>query len=137
VLRAIAENEERMRFSGFNTYLPRLAAFVLAGSFAALAGILQVLHSGFVSPEMLGLATSTNALVAALTGGVAGTAGPLFGGLLFTVAQDEFGALGVSQLFTGVAIVVVIVLFPKGLAGAFGSARAALALPFKSATGRN
>jgi branched-chain amino acid transport system permease protein len=137
VLRAIAENEERMRFSGFNTYLPRLAAFVLAGSFAALAGILQVLHSGFVSPEMLGLATSTNALVAALTGGVAGTAGPLFGGLLFTVAQDEFGALGVSQLFTGVAIVVVIVLFPKGLAGAFGSARAALALPFKSVTGRN
>jgi len=69
--------------------------------------------------------------------GVAGTAGPLFGGLLFTVAQDEFGALGVSQLFTGVAIVVVIVLFPKGMAGAFGSARAALALPFKSATGRN
>jgi branched-chain amino acid transport system permease protein len=136
VLRAIAENEERMRFSGFNTYLRQLAAFVLAGSFAALAGILQVLHSGFVSPEMLGLATSTNALVAALTGGIAGSAGPLLGGLLFTIAQDEFGALGVSQLFTGVAIVAVIVLFPKGMAGAFESARAALVLPFKSAAGR-
>jgi branched-chain amino acid transport system permease protein len=136
VLRAIAENEERMRFSAFNTFLPRLAAFVLAGGLAAIAGILQVLHSGFVSPEMLGLATSTNALVAALTGGVAGTMGPLLGGLLFTIAQDEFGALGVSQLFTGVAIVVVIVLFPNGMAGAFGSARAALALPFKSAAGR-
>jgi branched-chain amino acid transport system permease protein len=136
VLRAIAENEERMRFSAFNTFLPRLAAFVLAGSLAAVAGILQVLHSGFVSPEMLGLATSTNALVAALTGGVAGTVGPLVGGLLFAIAQDEFGALGVSQLFTGVAIVVVIVLFPKGIAGAFGSARTALALPFTSAAGR-
>ena len=136
VLRAIGENDERMRFSGFNTFLPRLAAFVLTGTLAAVAGILQVLHSGFVSPEMLGLAASTNALVAALTGGVAGVAGPIVGGVLFAAAQDEFGAMGVSQLFTGVVIVLVIVLFPRGLVGAFGSARAHLAALIRPAAER-
>lgn len=136
VLRAISENDERMRFSGFNTFLPRLAGFVLTGTIAAVAGILQVLHSGFVSPEMLGLAASTNALVAALTGGVAGVAGPIVGGVLFAAAQDEFGAMGVSQLFTGVAIVLVIVLFPRGLAGAFESARTHVAALVRPAAER-
>lgn len=122
-LRAIKENEERMRFSGFNTFLPRLAAFVITSGLAALAGIIQILNSGFVSPELLSLHVSTNALVAALTGGIAGAVGPAIGGVVYAVAQDEFGAMGLSQLFTGIAIVVIIVLFPQGLAGAFAVLR--------------
>ena len=117
ILRAIRENEERMRFSGFDTYWPRLVAYVFVNSIAALAGLLHVLNSGFVSPESLGLSVSTNALVAALMGGVAGSAGPLAGGVIFAFAQDEFGARGVTQLLTGVAIVVFIVVLPRGVVG--------------------
>ena len=51
VLRAIRGNEERMRFSGFDTYLPRLIAFVFVNVIAGFCGILHVLNSGFVSPE--------------------------------------------------------------------------------------
>jgi branched-chain amino acid transport system permease protein len=123
ILRAIKENEERMRFSGFNTFIPRLIAFVITSGLAALAGIIQTLHSGFVSPELLSLHVSTNALVSALTGGVAGAIGPVIGGIVYTAAQDEFGAMGLSQLFTGIAIVVIIVLFPQGLAGAYTALR--------------
>jgi branched-chain amino acid transport system permease protein len=86
VLRAIRENEERMRFSGFNTFLPRLIV-------------------------------STNTLVAALIGGISGSLGPILGGLIFSFAQDEFGARGLTQLLTGVAIVVFIVVFPRGVVG--------------------
>jgi branched-chain amino acid transport system permease protein len=117
-LRAIRENEERMRFSGFGTYLPRLAAFVFVNAVAGACGLLHVLNSGFVSPESLGLGVSTNALVAALIGGVAGSIGPIAGGVLFAVAQDQFGAHGFTQLLTGVAIVVFIVLLPRGVVGA-------------------
>lgn len=117
ILRAIRENEERMRFSGFNTYVPRLAAFVLVNIVAAIGGLLHVLNSGFISPESLGIGVSTNALVSALIGGVAGSIGPIAGGFLFTLAQDEFGARGFTQLLTGVAIVVFIVFFPRGLSG--------------------
>ena len=110
-----------MRFSGFDTYLPRLAAYVLVNMVAAVAGLLHVLNAGFVSPESLGLSVSTNALVAALMGGIAGSAGPLFGGLIFSFAQDEFGARGHTQLLTGFAIVLFIVVFPRGIVGGLWS----------------
>jgi branched-chain amino acid transport system permease protein len=118
VLRATRQNEERMRFSGFDTYAPRLAAFVFVNVIAGACGLLHVLNSGFVSPESLGLGVSTNALVAALIGGTATSAGPLVGGLIFAFAQDEFGARGFTQLLTGIAIVLFIVVFPGGVVGA-------------------
>jgi branched-chain amino acid transport system permease protein len=126
ILRAVRENEERMRFSGFDTYLPRLIAYVLVNIVAAVAGLLHVLNAGFVSPESLGLSISTNALVAALMGGIAGSAGPIMGGLIFSFAQDEVGARGLTQLLTGIAIVVFIVVFPRGVVGGLWSAVRAL-----------
>jgi branched-chain amino acid transport system permease protein len=89
---------------------------------AAIAGFLHVLNSGFVSPESLGLSVGTNALVAALMGGVAGSAGPILGGLIFSFAQDEFGARGLTQLLTGLAIVIFIVMLPRGVVGGLSSA---------------
>jgi branched-chain amino acid transport system permease protein len=117
ILRAVRENEERMRFSGFNTYAPRLIAFVLINMIAAVSGLLHVLNAGFVSPDSLSLSLSTNALVAALMGGVASSAGPIVGGLIFSFAQDEFGAHDATQLFTGVAVVAFIILIPRGVVG--------------------
>jgi branched-chain amino acid transport system permease protein len=122
VLRAVQANEERMRFSGFNTFVPRLIGYLLVNVVAAIAGFLHVLNAGFVSPESLGLSVSTNALVAALMGGIAGSLGPILGGLIFAFAQDEFGARGLTQLLTGVAIVVFIVVFPRGVVGGLSSA---------------
>jgi branched-chain amino acid transport system permease protein len=104
-----------MRFSGFDTFIPRLVAYVFVNVIAGICGLLHVLNSGFVSPESLGLSVSTNALVAALIGGTASSTGPIVGGLLFSFAQDQFGARGFTQLLTGAAIVVFIVLFPKGI----------------------
>jgi branched-chain amino acid transport system permease protein len=127
VLRAVRENEERMRFSGFDTYAPRLIAYVLVNIVAAVSGLLHVLNAGFVSPESLGLSVSTNALVAALMGGIAGVAGPILGGLIFSFAQDEFGARGLTQLLTGIAIVLFIVAFPRGVAGGLSRAVSLLA----------
>jgi branched-chain amino acid transport system permease protein len=121
ILRAVRENEERMRFSGFDTYLPRLIAYVLVNIVAAVAGLLHVLNAGFVSPESLGITVSTNSLVAALMGGIAGSVGPLLGGVIFSFAQDEFGARGLTQLLTGIAIVVFIVVFPRGVVGGLSS----------------
>ena len=128
ILRAVRENEERMRFSGFDTYLPRLTAYVLVNIVAAVAGLLHVLNAGFVSPESLGLSVSTNTLVAALIGGIAGSVGPIVGGLIFSFAQDEFGARGLTQLLTGIAIVLFIVVFPRGVVGGLWCAVRARAL---------
>lgn len=117
VLRATQANEERMRFSGFDTYRPRLAAFVLASTVVSLAGVLMALNSAFVSPEALDFATGGHALVAMLVGGAATVGGPLLGALLYTWGQDAFGATGYLELLTGIAVVVMIAAFPKGAMG--------------------
>jgi branched-chain amino acid transport system permease protein len=118
ILRATRQNEERMRFSGFDTYGPRLVAFPFVNIIAGVCGLLHVLNAGFVSPESLGLGVSTNALVAALIGGTATSTGPLLGGVIFAFTQDEFGARGFTQLLTGLAIVIFIVVFSRGVTGA-------------------
>ncbi len=117
VLRATQANEERMRFSGFDTYWPRLGAFVLASGIVSVSGLLIALNSAFASPELLDFATGGHALVAMLVGGGATVGGPFLGALLYTWGQDAFGATGHLELLTGVAVVVVIAAFPKGATG--------------------
>lgn len=126
VLRAIKVNEERMRFSGFDTYGPRVVAFTLAGFMAAVAGLLTGLYTAFASPELLDFSAGGNALVSTLIGGVGTVAGPALGALLFVVGQDRFGATGDLEFLTGLGVVLVIYLFPDGV---MGFIRGALAKP--------
>lgn len=117
ILRATKANEERMRFSGFNTYLPRVLAFGLAGFIAAVSGLLMGLHSAFASPELIDFTTGANSLVSMLIGGAGVVSGPVLGALLYTVGQDQFGASGHLELLTGIGVVAVVVAFPLGAIG--------------------
>ncbi len=117
VLRATQANEERMRFSGFDTYVPRLLAFTLASFMVSVSGVLMALNSAFASPELLDFATGGHALVAMLVGGAATVFGPILGALLYTWGQDAFGATGHLELLTGMAVVGVISAFPQGAMG--------------------
>jgi branched-chain amino acid transport system permease protein len=124
IQRAIKANEERMAFAGFNTYAPRLAGFVLACFFMAVAGILMVLNTAFASPEVLDFIGGNNALPAMLLGGTANVFGPVLGALFFTWMQDYFAAAGDLDLLMGLSVVIVLSICPKGviglLVGAFG-----------------
>jgi branched-chain amino acid transport system permease protein len=114
LLRAIQDNDERMRFSGYNTLMPRLSAFVLASFVASVAGILTALHLAYASPELLDFSTGGHMLTAALVGGISTTLGPVIGGVLFGLAHDQFSALGYLELLTGVVIVLAVAVFPEG-----------------------
>ena len=50
-LRGIRESESRMRALGYNVWLHKYLAFVLAGAFAGFAGVLWAYYNGFVSPD--------------------------------------------------------------------------------------
>jgi branched-chain amino acid transport system permease protein len=117
LLEAIRENEERARFSGFDTYWPRVAAFTLAGTVAAIAGALFAVHKSFVSPDLLDWSTSGNALVAAIVGGVGSIAGPAIGGFLYIFGRDRFAGGGNLEFYTGLGLIVVLVFAPGGITG--------------------
>ncbi len=55
-LAGIRVNEQRMRAAGFSTTPYKLAAFVIAGALAGLAGLLLAVKDGAVNPELLVLA---------------------------------------------------------------------------------
>jgi branched-chain amino acid transport system permease protein len=122
VLEAIRENEERARFSGYNTYYPRLAAFTISGFCAAVAGVLFALKASFVSPDTLSFVLAGDSLIAAIVGGFTILLGPVVGAILYIYAQGEFAETGNLQLYTGAAMIIAVVFLPGGVSGtaAFG-----------------
>ncbi|OIH85213.1 hypothetical protein BLJ79_08515 [Arthrobacter sp. UCD-GKA] len=123
LLEGIRENEERMRFSGFSTYLPRLMAFTISGTVASLSGVLFVLNSQYVSPESLGFLQAGDALVAAIIGGLGTLLGPVIGALLFTFGESFLNTGGNLQLYMGAVLVLVLVFMPGGITGLVKSLR--------------
>ena len=67
-----------MRILGYNTWLHKYIAFVIAGGFGGLAGVLWAHMDGIVSPKNVVLTTSVDALLMVVLGG----AGTLIGGVI-------------------------------------------------------
>ena len=76
----IRERELRMKILGYNTWLHKYIAFIIAGAFGGLSGVLWAHTAGIVSPENVELTTSVDALLMAVLGG----AGTLVGGVIGT-----------------------------------------------------
>src|SRR3546814_262321 len=69
-LQGIRENESRMEALGYPVYRLKLAAFVLSGAAAGLAGALLANHNLFISPSLMHWTQSANLLVMVLVGGI-------------------------------------------------------------------
>ncbi|KAB2915758.1 MAG: branched-chain amino acid ABC transporter permease [Hyphomicrobiaceae bacterium] len=118
VLEGIRVNEHRMQALGFNTYRYKLAAFVIAGLLAGVAGHMWAMHRGFVNPELIGWHRSAEALLMILMGGLTTLHGPIIGALAFT-GLGEFAQLITERklLVEGLVILFVVLALPKGLSG--------------------
>lgn len=117
-LRGIRDNEARMRALGYRTYHYKLAAFVIAGAFAGLAGGLLAAQQRLVTPADLGFAASGPVLLAVIIGGEATRWGPCLGAAIVVVLRDVLGPSlgGHGALVLGAVFVVVVFLLPGGLA---------------------
>jgi branched-chain amino acid transport system permease protein len=115
---AIRENEERARFIGYQTILPRAAIYALSAAIAALAGVLFALYNGFVTPNVLYWGLSGEALVMAVVGGTRAVWGPALGALLFFLLKNAAGDLTEHwPAIIGGTLIVVTVLLPRGASG--------------------
>ena len=123
-LAGIRVNEQRMRAAGFRTYGYKLAAFVIGGSLAGLAGFLMAVKDGAVNPELLSWHQSGAVLLMIILGGIGSLRGAVIGAAAFTLLQELFqseallGPLaGHWQLTLGFTIIAFVALLPKGLIG--------------------
>jgi branched-chain amino acid transport system permease protein len=68
-----------MRALGYNTWLYKYIAFIIAGLFAGVAGVLFAHWNKLIAPTHLGLLTSVLGLLLVIIGGAGTLAGPLIG----------------------------------------------------------
>lgn len=119
---AIRNNEERARFIGYETLLPRAAVYALSAGIAALAGVLFALYNGFVTPEVLHWSLSGEALVMAVIGGTRAVWGPACGAVIFFLFKDVVGDVTEHwPAIIGATLIAVTVLLPRGISGALAS----------------
>jgi len=129
-LAGIRANEQRMRATGFSTYPYKLAAFVLSGAIAGLAGFLFAVKDGFVNPELLGWHLSAAVLIMVLLGGLGHLRGALLGAFTFVLLQEFFQSETIFGAFAkhwhlgfGLSIIAIVALLPRGLVGVPGQLR--------------
>ncbi|WP_420630083.1 branched-chain amino acid ABC transporter permease [Candidatus Leptofilum sp.] len=116
---AIRENEDRALMLGYNTFLFKLVALVVASLTAVLAGFFHTIHQPIVSPNVAGLGWTVAALLIILIGGVGTLSGALVGAAVFRLLEFFLDSwFGDAANFILGAVYVIIVLFlPYGIVG--------------------
>ena len=125
---AIRDNEERARFLGYRTLWPRAAVFGLSAVVTGIGGVMFALYSGFISPDTVHWTASGSALIMAILGGSGTSWGPIAGALVYFFLKESLDSFTTHWLsIIGVALIVITVAFPTGLAGLVPFARQLIA----------
>ena len=119
LLVAVRDQEERVRFLGYNPANIKLVAFGFSALTASIAGALFVPIVGIISPSDIGVVPSLVFLFGVAIGGRASLIGPVIGAVAIAWASTELSSSWPSGwvYIQGALYVVVIAFFPAGLAG--------------------
>jgi len=117
-LAGIRERELRMQILGYNTWLHKYIAFIIAGGFGGLAGVLWAHTNGHVSPETVVLTTSVDALLMVVLGGAGTLIGATIGtAIVFGLREYLSTLVPWWQYALGGVYVLTILYLPMGLMG--------------------
>jgi branched-chain amino acid transport system permease protein len=117
-LRAGRDSPLRADAIGINVKRDQWIAFVIAGTFAGLAGALFAFSKGSISPETLHVARSIDGLVMVLLGGIQTVVGGAVGAVTFTWLHDTVARnTEYWRAMLGAIILILVLLFPQGIAG--------------------
>jgi ABC-type branched-subunit amino acid transport system permease subunit len=96
--------------------------FAIAGSVCGVAGGLFAFAKGSISPETIGVGRSIDGLVMVLLGGIQTLTGPIVGASVFATLQDTvMRQAEYWHALLGAIILLLVLAFPQGIAGAFAS----------------
>ena len=117
-LAGIRERELRMQVLGYNTWLHKYIAFIIAGAFGGLSGVLWAHTNGHVSPETLVLTTSVDALLMVVLGGAGTLVGATIGAaIIFGMREFLSTLVPWWQYALGAVYVLTILYLPSGVMG--------------------
>jgi urea transport system permease protein len=125
VLIAVRDDEDRVRFLGYDPARIKLVAYVLAAGLAGLAGALFVPVVGIISPALLGIVPSIEMVIWVALGGRTALAWAAAGAVMVNWAKTSISEQFPSGwlYLQGLLFVVVILFLPKGVGGAIENLR--------------
>lgn len=120
---AMRDSEHAAQAMGVSLFKYKLIAFALSAFYAGIAGSLYVHLIRYTEPTQWGIELSLNLLAMVVIGGLASIPGSIIGAAFIVLVPElikevEFlqGIKNVSFIFTGLAMILVIMFFPHGLA---------------------
>jgi branched-chain amino acid transport system permease protein len=117
-LLAIRENERRFTSLGRDPRPFKLVVFVVAATFAGLAGALFAPFRGFASPEVMFWLLSGQVLMMVVMGGIGTLVGPVLGAMVFILIQEIASSYTEHwMIITGILFVLMVIFLPRGLMG--------------------
>ncbi|UDL05154.1 urea ABC transporter permease subunit UrtC [Marinobacter sp. CA1] len=121
ILLAMREQEDRVRFSGYDVAGFKIFVFCVGAAFAAIGGAMFTLQEGFMSPSFVGIVPSIEMVIFCAVGGRLSLLGAVYGALLVNLAKTVFGeSFPELWLFAmGLLFIGVVMAFPNGLAGLY------------------
>ncbi|MCR4290681.1 MAG: urea ABC transporter permease subunit UrtC [Candidatus Scalindua sp.] len=117
VLVAIRDDENRVRFSGYDVANFKIFIFMVAAGLAGLGGALFVPQVGIIAPANVGIVPSIEMTLWVAVGGRGTLVGPVIGAILVNSAKSAFSESfpSIWLYFLGALFLGVVVLFPKGI----------------------
>ena len=117
-LAAIRENPRKAEYLGVRVRLFRFIAFLISAFYCAIGGVILAINTGQADPELAYWTHSGELVFMTVLGGFANFFGPVVGAFAFIFLKSEL--MGVTQYWRfllGVILVLIVVLFPRGLMG--------------------
>lgn len=123
LLLAMRDKEDRVRFSGYDVAMFKVAVFCLGAALSGIGGAMFALQVGFMSPSFVGIVPSIEMVIYAAVGGRMSLVGAVYGALLVNAGKTFFSeSFPDLWLFLMAALFIgVTMAFPNGLAGLFES----------------
>jgi len=119
LLVAIRDDENRVRFSGYNPTAFKVLVFAVSGGIAGIAGALYTVQSGIISPQVMEIAFSIEMVIWVAVGGRATLVGAVFGAVLVNMARSLLSERfpDVWLFFQGALFLLVVTVLPDGIIG--------------------
>jgi len=117
-IRSIKENDDRVKFLGYNIFTYKWLTFVLSSTLAAFPGTLFALFYGFVAPTIISPFGNVEVIFAVLIGGAGNLYGAIAGGVVYKL-MSNYLATNITrwEMLLGILLLIWVFKFRRGLTG--------------------
>jgi len=121
LLVAIRDDENRVRFTGYDPTGFKVLVFAISGAIAGISGGLYTVQTGIITPSIMEVAFSIEMVIWVAVGGRATLIGAIIGTLLVRLAQSSLSEQfpEVWVFFQGALFLIVVTVLPSGMVGWF------------------